>query len=240
MKVGAGLQRYPVLWRLGAFSLRVINQPRRAKQVERYLQLNDVRKLRLGSGRHTDAGWLSADLLPLSRSVVYMDARKPLPLPDGSFDFVVCEHMIEHVTLPSARQLLAEIHRILRPTGVLRLATPDFAQLARYVAAPNPLDPDESFHVTTMNEGVVGIPDDDRSNPVYMVNRAVRDWGHQFLYDEATLTRLLVGAGFRDIVRHASNQSHYPDLDGVERHHEEVGDRINRIETLVLEAKVTD
>ena len=38
-----------------------------------------------------------------------------IPFPDGVFDVVICAHIYEHV--PDPRQLLAEIHRVLRPGG---------------------------------------------------------------------------------------------------------------------------
>ncbi len=43
-----------------------------------------------------------------------------LPFGDGEFDLVVCNHVYEHVD--SAEQLLAEIHRVLRPGGTCYFA----------------------------------------------------------------------------------------------------------------------
>ncbi|MGD9765257.1 MAG: methyltransferase domain-containing protein [Candidatus Binatia bacterium] len=37
-------------------------------------------------------------------------------LPEASFDVVTCTHIYEHV--PDARQLMAEIHRVLKPGGI--------------------------------------------------------------------------------------------------------------------------
>lgn len=236
MNIGKRLQRIPFAWKAAALALRVVSEPRRAKQIEKYLRSNEIRRLRFGSGRHTDVGWLSADLVPLSGSIVFMDARKTLPLLSDSFDFIVCEHMIEHVDLKSARLLLDEFFRVLRPGGVLRLATPDFGRLVQFVVAQDSLDDDTMLYVRTMNDGMTGVPEDDGDNPVYMINRVVRDWGHSFLFDEATLTGLLHRAGFSDVVRSAPGESGHPDLVAVERHNEEIGDRMNLIETLVLEA----
>lgn len=46
-----------------------------------------------------------------------------LPFPDASFDAVVSNHVIEHTGDPALH--LQEIHRVLRPRGVVYLATPN-------------------------------------------------------------------------------------------------------------------
>ncbi len=164
-----------------------------------------------------------------------MDATKPFPLPTGSFDRIVCEHMIEHLDLRGARAMLAECLRVLRPGGVLRVATPN---LERLISVFEHCDTDEESreYVTFMNSTNPYIPETDRGNPAYMLNRMVRDWGHQFLYDESTLRRLLIEEGFTNIVRSEVGQSRHSDLNGVERHQEEIGDGHNELETMVLEA----
>lgn len=53
--------------------------------------------------------------------------RDPFPYDDSWFDAVACLDVIEHVLEP--RRLLHEIHRVLRPGGVLVLTTPNL----RYV-----------------------------------------------------------------------------------------------------------
>lgn len=59
------------------------------------------------------------------------DATTPFPLADNSFDWAYSEHFIEHVSSEQAVAWLAEVRRMVRPGGFLRLSTPD---LAKYVA----------------------------------------------------------------------------------------------------------
>jgi SAM-dependent methyltransferase len=56
----------------------------------------------------------------LQQTVHYVlgDSLK-LPLPDGSVDLVICNHVYEHV--PDATRLFAEIYRVLSDTGVCYL-----------------------------------------------------------------------------------------------------------------------
>jgi predicted SAM-dependent methyltransferase len=235
-EIGAQLQRWPIAWTAGALVLRAINQPRRAAQVREYLATNSVRKLRIGAGPHADEGWLSADRVPLSKNIVYMDATKVLPLPDASFDVIVCEHLIEHLELRHGRAMLAQFRRVLRPGGVLRIATPDLRMVVGAALPDTEVDPEFREYVTIVNSANSEVPAGDRDNPVYTINRVVRAWGHQFIYDEPTLRFLLVEAGFDAIERCSVGQSTHPDLVGVERHQEEIGERHNVLETMILEA----
>lgn len=53
-----------------------------------------------------------------------MDAQR-LPFPDGAFDVVVSDDLIEH--LVETDSYAREIHRVLTPTGWLFLSTPNLA-----------------------------------------------------------------------------------------------------------------
>ncbi len=55
-----------------------------------------------------------------------------LPFPDGSFDAVLCSETLEHV--PDDRGAVAEIHRVLRPGGLLFLTVPIYWNAARILA----------------------------------------------------------------------------------------------------------
>lgn len=60
----------------------------------------------------------AASDLPANVALVHGDSLR-LPLPDGSVDVVVCNHVYEHV--PSAERLFAEIRRVLRGDGACYL-----------------------------------------------------------------------------------------------------------------------
>ncbi len=52
--------------------------------------------------------------------VIY-DGKK-IPFPDGEFDYVFCTEVMEHV--PEPKDFLNEIHRVLKPGGVLIMTIP--------------------------------------------------------------------------------------------------------------------
>jgi len=62
---------------------------------------------------------------PFTRKVAAADVFYDgggFPLPDESFDAVLCSQVLEHVFMPD--KFLGEIHRVLRPGGRLLLAVP--------------------------------------------------------------------------------------------------------------------
>ena len=61
-----------------------------------------------------------------------------LPLPDGSFDFVLCSHVLEHV--PDDRRGIAELNRVLRPGGRALVLVPVRAGQARTLEDPSVTD----------------------------------------------------------------------------------------------------
>src|SRR5205823_1818504 len=113
--------RLPLVRRL----LRTV--PRRLQRrrlIDGYLREHGVRKLHLGAAENVHPGWLNTDLHSYGHGgeLVYLDVRKPFPLPDASFDFVFSEHMLEHLTYEEGQQCLGECLRVLRPGGTIRTA----------------------------------------------------------------------------------------------------------------------
>jgi len=55
--------------------------------------------------------------------VLIQDISNGIPFPDGAYDFVFCIEVLEHV--PNPYGTLGEIHRVLKPGGVLVLSVPN-------------------------------------------------------------------------------------------------------------------
>ncbi len=202
--------------------------------ISRYMSKTKVRKLCLGSGAMVRPGWLNTDISPPRNGIVYLDATKRLPFQDDALDIIYAEHMFEHIPLADGWALLKEGFRVLKPGGRIRLATPNLDNLRRLLTDSNALDVrtyvDESNR--RFADPVGGAP----ANSVTVFNRMFREWGHQFIYDPATLTGLLQNAGFQDVRGYLAGESDCADLVGVELHGGEVGEVLNRFETMALEA----
>lgn len=228
---------------LGAYRLellrrRLVSRATRRAAVARYLRGARPHALQLGTGHNVLPGWLNTDVDVFRRGLVqYLDATRPFPLPARSFDFVYSEHQIEHVPLEAGERMLAECFRVLRPGGIVRIATPDLERIARLALAP--LGTEEAYYVAYISR-MLGLPSPD---PTRVVNAMFRAFGpddasgHQFIYSFDLLAERLRAAGFTEVRRCEVGESTHAPLRGIERHADAVGDgRVVRYETLVVEA----
>lgn len=206
----------------------------RDELIRDYLAHHDVRKLQLGAGVNRVEGWLSTDIEPRTDDVLELDAREPLPFPDESLDYIFAEHMIEHIAYRPGQRMLRQCLRVLRPGGVLRLATPDLARLIAIYRGDAGPDGDHYLE-HAFERWLKGRP---HAHPAFLINHNLRAWGHLFVYDEDLLTRALIDAGYDDVTRCAMGESSHADLRNMERHgtHNNMSRRAVEFETMILEA----
>jgi predicted SAM-dependent methyltransferase len=198
----------------------------RARRTKRYLGLTTEPKLHLGAGPVRLPGWLNTDLIS---GEIQLDAGRRLPLPDSAFAFAFAEHLIEHLTPRVGRRMLSEVHRILRPGGVLRMTTPD---LRKVIAIYEDRNPEVSrADYARFLEGVTGKR---YERACQVLNDYLRLWGHRYVYDQEELVALLRGAGFDTVERKQPGESAHDALRGIEHHGG--ADWVNRAEAMCFEA----
>jgi predicted SAM-dependent methyltransferase len=205
----------------------------RHRQIAAYLRDHPVRKLQLGTGSNVYEGWLNTDLFDFRRKddVVYLDARKPFPLPDRSFDIIFAEHMIEHLSYAEGQHCLRECRRVLKPGGRIRVATPSLERMAR-LYDPEPSELQRRY----VRWSIDSFTEADAYLTGFVVNNMFRNFGHRFVYDAETLRHALDTAGFVEIEEWPVGESGDPQLAGLERHMRSAAE-FNEYETLVLEAR---
>jgi len=205
----------------------------RKRIIATYLDSYKVKKLQLGSSHNLLEGWLNTDVDPPNRSVAYMDATMAFPFGDGEFDYIMAEHMIEHIDYPAGQAMLRECFRVLKPGGRVRFATPDLAVLlGLYFGEKTELQ--EEYIEWAVARFLNGI---DSCKAVFVINNFFQSWGHRFLYDAETLRQALYNAGFRDIKFYKPGESEDPILRNLEVHGRELeSEVINQFETMVAEA----
>jgi len=89
------------------------------------------KKLNLGCGNDIRPGWINLDISPIEGVDVVHDVRQiPLPFDENTFDFILCQDILEHLEYIS---LLGDLHRILKPGGQLEIRVPHFSSRNNFV-----------------------------------------------------------------------------------------------------------
>lgn len=120
--------------------------------------------------------------------VEFGDAVGGLNLGDGTVEVIYTSHMLEHLDRREAMRFLCESMRLLRPGGLIRIAVPDIRKLVSDYTASG--DADAFVEATSMCAtrpvGFVG----------HLRNAIVGVRNHLWMYDGASLVKLLESAGF--------------------------------------------
>lgn len=165
-----------------------------------------MRKLNVGCGSNILPGWENHD--------ADMDITKPLPFEYETFDMVLAEHVVEHITTPDAVRFFMEAHRILKIGGTLRIAVPSADAIFRRA------DKDYlAWH------GKSGFGDGTLRSAVSAI---LLQHGHLSAWNKPILEACLFAAGFDQI---------YPSrISTLEGHGKVIGESNNKIETIVMVA----
>lgn len=220
--------------------------------------LTHSKKLHLGCGLIAPESWLNVDgspqvilahhprvalcletlrLLPSSwvhrnwpKNIEHLNLSRPLPYPDASFDAIYTSHLIEHLYRDDASSLLSECFRILEPGGTLRIVVPDLESLIQLYLQHDGHDDTETAadmfmrklntHSSARPRGLFGL-----FRKIYPVHQ------HKWMYNAASLKRLMTDTGFREASQKDTFESRINDIQTIEN-----PDRINNGEGIAVEA----
>lgn len=153
----------------------------------------------LGCGNTGRAGWVNVDAFPAAGVNCVCDCRRGLPFDNASCAGIFTEHFLEHVDYTEEVPLLLdECNRVLVSGGVIRVVVPDGGRYLRCYALPG-------WDELSLLRGLSSDHDDPYSNcrfrtKMEVVNEIFRQGTqHKYAYDEATLTQVLLDAGFTRI-----------------------------------------
>lgn len=90
-----------------------------------------MKLLNVGCGDTFHPQWTNLDYHPLADGVIACDVRRGLAFPAARFAACYSSHVLEHLSPEEATALLAEMHRVLAPGGVIRVVVPDLERVAR-------------------------------------------------------------------------------------------------------------
>jgi SAM-dependent methyltransferase len=188
--------------------------------------------LNLGCGLSIAPGWINIDNSPNARlarypwirrtlwklgvlsdrlysvawsdSIQTFDLRKKLPYKDSSVDFVYTSHFLEHLEHTDSRRLMSEVFRILKPGGMVRVVVPDLALGARQYVAAIEADPKNAKAAGEFMEWL-------------QLNRPELRDPHLWMYDEGSLSGMLSGIGFTNVIVCDYRQGRVPDCEVLDR-----------------------
>ena len=213
------------------------SERRRNRQVKAYMDTHGVAKLQIGCGPNRIPGWLNTDvdIDRCKQGAVYLDAGEKFPFQDNSIDAIYSEHLFEHLHFTQAVNMLDECHRVLKPSGAIRIATPDFRFLMDlYLHPEKPLN---QRYIQWSGQGGGGCPVPE--TPLHIINKFHTAWGHQIIYDRESLERLMKEHGFRNIRRCDIGKSDIPAFRNVECHFKHMPYEFYELETMILEGDKT-
>ena len=171
-------------------------------------------KIQFGCGGNQIDGWENYDM--------DIDISKPLPRGTELYDYVFAEHVVEHVNSPDAFRFFEECYRILKPGGVLRIALPSITQVYEHA---------DQQYLSWLKDNKYS--DGTRRGAIRNI---VVNHEHLSSWNYELLDLLIYAAGFDNRKRCQVGKSDHSELDNIEGHGKEIGDRNNLIETIVIEA----
>lgn len=126
------------------------------------------------------------------------DITKGLPISSNLASGIFSEHCLEHISFADCLAVTKEFYRIMKFGAALRIVVPDGELYARKYLAGEPM-PYAAAHEEC------GL-----YSPFMSVNQIFYNHGHRFIYDFATMAKVLEEAGFRQIEKHSFRQGGDP------------------------------
>ena len=168
-------------------------------------------KVNVGCGTNKLAGWQNFD--------ADLDITNPLPFADNTIDFILAEHVVEHVRYRQAVLFLTECYRVLRPGGVVRIIVPSIERVMLYA------DEDYLKFVTRWVK---------TSDVRGAVGAIMWEHGHKTAWTESLLVATMFYVGFGTAVCEPQRSEH-SELCHVDGHGRVIGDLNNWIESSIVE-----
>ena len=180
--------------------------------------LGKMVKLHLGCGSRVLKGWINIDINTISKRNrklgrdegvtteidVAADLSKCLPFQKNCVDIIYNEHFIEHFSYVDGLKMLRSWCHVLKPGGVLRMATPSIEDgISLY---------EDESRFNELNES---MGRNIQSRCVFL-NKLFRSYGHRFIYDEEMINRALLKSGYADVKMKQVSESEVPELKNIE------------------------
>ncbi|GIW62633.1 MAG: hypothetical protein KatS3mg090_0459 [Patescibacteria group bacterium] len=133
-------------------------------------------KLNLGCGNDYRKGWVNVDADRSVKADLYFDLTDVFPFKSESFDYILAQDVLEHLTYKQAKAFLSECYRVLKPECILKIRVPNLYDIFNRFKS----DPDVLFKF---------VYGDTQKHSFYGL--------HKYGYTKETLEKHLARAGFK-------------------------------------------
>jgi len=184
-------------------------------------------KINIGCGWECRDGWINADNTSKWQASNYpitkMDATDKWPYDDNTFEYVLSEHMIEHIPEAKGLFMLKEAFRTLKIGGIIRITCPN-----RTFAESLPGNDGHPF-VNAYSRKIFNRPPQ-QGDGTKISNRTLKEQGHVWVPTAEQLIAQLVKAGFSNVKQVEYGVSEHEVLNGIE-----VNDGVRNWESICAE-----
>ncbi len=160
-----------------------------------------IKRLNWGCGGWTPDGWINSDFKDDPGVNLVADISKGLPIESDSLDYAVSIHSLPEISYPDLVPTLAELRRVLKPGGTLRVSLPDLdIGIAAYQRG------DKSYFL---------IPDDEVKSVSAKFIVQMLWYGYtKLLFTHDFIIEMLEKAGFAKVERcsHKVTRSPWPEI----------------------------
>ena len=134
---------------------------------------------------------------------MWLDFRHGLPFRDGEVSLIFACHVLEHLDWENITSTLAECHRVLCPSGVLRIAVPSLEESIDAYRKE-----DHSFFPSEITGNSIG-----KRFVLYLTYFCQ----HRLMFDAGFLQELLKDVGFSEVGKCSFRKSNFLPEDFVRR-----------------------
>lgn len=140
-----------------------------------------------------------------SGKVIHHNLFYGLPFNDNSVPNIFSSHFMEHLTYDSAKYVLQESLRVLKPGGMIRILVPSLqAEVERMQVA-----------IQSYNEGDLAPVQKFMSEPYEELHDPFSH--HRYMYNVPALLKIFQEAGFTSAVERQPGEGKFPDLQLLEK-----------------------
>jgi 2-polyprenyl-3-methyl-5-hydroxy-6-metoxy-1,4-benzoquinol methylase len=188
-----------------------------------------MKKINIGCGWECRKGWINADNTQKHQRknypIIEMDVTDTWAYPDEEFDYILSEHMIEHIPDEKNLYMLTEAYRTLKKDGVIRISCPNRTFFETLCGNDN-----HSF-VTAYCEKIFQRPAQS-GDASRIAKRTLNEQGHVWVPTINQLILQLKKAGFSKVYEVKYGESEFEAFQGIE-----VNDGVRNWESIVVEGR---